>query len=600
LSILLGCQSISKAFGAGPLFRDLSFGIFEGDRAGLVGPNGSGKSTLVSILAGIEAPDEGTVARRRGLALAHVPQHPEFPDDASVESVVEGGLDGVELDTETRHARVRIALGRAGFADATASARTLSGGWRKRLAIARALAREPDLLLLDEPTNHLDLDGILWLERLLREESVAWLVVSHDRAFLAAVSNRVLELDRRHPAGLLDSRGSYADFLERKADALLAEARREEVLGNRVRRELEWLRRGPKARTTKSRARIDEAGRLQSDLADARDRARTETARIDFQASDRRTRRLVVAEGLSKAWAGRTVLSGLDLSIGSGMRLGVLGPNGSGKSTLLRMLAGRDAPDGGTLRFADGLRVVEFDQDREQLDPAVTLRRTLAPHGDHVVFRDRPMHVAGWARRFLFGSDRLEVPVGRMSGGEKARVLVARLMLQPADLLLLDEPTNDLDLDTLEALEESLLDFPGAIVLVTHDRFLFDRVSTHVLGLDGEGGAALVADRSQWEAACRTREARARRPTTTESPPRARPSTPRRLTWAEQRELEGMEATILEAEAELERLGAAAADPEIATRAEVLEERWREVETARARVDSLYERWSQLESKRDG
>ncbi|MFM8412006.1 MAG: ABC-F family ATP-binding cassette domain-containing protein [Alphaproteobacteria bacterium] len=443
------------------------------------------------------------------------------------------------------------------------------------------------------------MDGILWLERLLREESAAWLVVSHDRAFLSSVSNRVLELDRRHPAGLLDSRGSYAEFLERKAEALEAEARREDVLANRVRRELEWLRRGPKARTTKSRARIDEAGRLQAELGDARDRSKGGTAKIDFQGSDRKTRRLVVAEGLSKSWGGRTILSGLDLAIGSGTRLGVLGPNGSGKSTLLRLLAGRLAPDGGTLAFADGLRVVEFDQDREQLDPDVTLRRTLAPHGDQVVFRDRPIHVAGWARRFLFGSDRLEVPVGRMSGGEKARVLVARLMLQPADLLLLDEPTNDLDLDTLEALEESLLDFPGAIVLVTHDRFLFDRVSTQVLGLDGEGGAALVADRSQWEAACRARENRARRSTTeAAAEPRARPSTPRRLTWAEQRELDGMETTILEAEADLARLGEAAADPEIATRADLLAQRWQEVADARARVDSLYERWSLLEAKR--
>ncbi len=599
MSILLGCQSISKAFGSGPLFRDLSFGLFEGDRAGLVGPNGSGKSTLLAILAGQEAPDEGTVSRRRGLSLAHVPQHPVFPDDASVESVVESGQDGLGIDPETLHARVRIALGRAGFVDPTATARTLSGGWRKRLAIARALASEPELLLLDEPTNHLDLEGILWLERLLREESFAWLVVSHDRAFLSAVSNRVLELDRRHPAGLLDSRGTYAEFLERKAEALLAETRHEEVLANRVRRELEWLRRGPKARTTKSRARIDEAGRLQADLADARDRGRTATATIDFQASERRTRRLVVAEGLSKSWGGRTILSGLDLSIGSGMRLGILGPNGSGKTTLLRMLAGRLAPDAGTISFADGLRVVEFDQDREQLDPAVTLRRTLAPHGDHVVFRDRPIHVAGWAKRFLFGSDRLEVPVGRMSGGERARVLVARLMLQPADLLLLDEPTNDLDLDTLEALEESLLEFPGAIVLVTHDRFLFDRVSTHVLGLDGAGGATLFADRSQWEAACRARDARARKPDAGEPAARPKPSIRRSLTWSEQRELDGMEATILEAEAELGRLGEAAADPEIATRADLLAQRWRDVEVARARVDSLYERWSQLEAKRD-
>ena len=415
----------------------------------------------------------------------------------------------------------------------------------------------------------------------------------------------MLELDRRHPAGLLDSRGSYAEFLERKATSFETEARREEVLANRVRRELEWLRRGPKARSTKSRSRIDGAERLQTELADVRDRAHTAVAGIDFSASDRKTRRLAVAEGLGKSFGDRVVISSLDLAIVAGMRLGILGPNGSGKTTLLRMLAGEIPPDSGTLRFADDLRVVYFDQDRERLDPAVTLRRTLAPDGDQVVFRDRPIHVAGWARRFLFGSDQLEVPVGRMSGGERARVLVARLMLRPADLLILDEPTNDLDLDTLEALEESLLDFPGAIILVTHDRFLFDRVSTHVIGLDGAGGAAAFADRSQWEAARRERSARVPRgtrgaaPAEVQAAKRARAAGPRRLSYLEQREFDGMEAAILEAEAESERRGAAAADPEIASRADLLELRYRELGKARQHVEALYARWAELEAKRE-
>ena len=605
VSILLGCQLITKAFGAGPLFRDLSFGFFEGDRVGLVGPNGSGKSTLLAILAGLESPDSGTVSARRGLVLAHVPQHPTFAPSTTAEGILEASLADTGLDESTRHTRVRVALGRAGFADPSATAESLSGGWRKRLAIACALAREPEFLLLDEPTNHLDMDGILWLERMLREESFAWLVVSHDRAFLAAIANRVLELDRRHPAGLLDSRGSYAEFLERKATSFETEARREEVLANRVRRELEWLRRGPKARSTKSRSRIDGAERLQTELADVRDRAHTAVAGIDFSASDRKTRRLAVAEGLGKSFGDRVVISSLDLAIVAGMRLGILGPNGSGKTTLLRMLAGEIPPDSGTLRFADDLRVVYFDQDRERLDPAVTLRRTLAPDGDQVVFRDRPIHVAGWARRFLFGSDQLEVPVGRMSGGERARVLVARLMLRPADLLSLDEPTTDLDLDTLEALEESLLDFPGAIILVTHDRFLFDRVSTHVIGLDGAGGAAAFADRSQWEAARRERSARVPRgtrgaaPAEVQAAKRARAAGPRRLSYLEQREFDGMEAAILEAEAESERRGAAAADPEIASRADLLELRYRELGTARQHVEALYARWAELEAKRE-
>jgi ATP-binding cassette subfamily F protein uup len=605
MSLLVSCQAIAKAYGAAPLFENLSFGLFDGDRAGLVGPNGSGKSTLIKILAGIEAPDTGTVSLRRQVKLAYVAQHEEFAAGSSVEDALEHALVSEPLDDVERHQRIAVTLGKIGFADPSAAVETLSGGWRKRLAIACALVREPDVLLLDEPTNHLDLDGILWLERLLRAETFAWLVVSHDRAFLSNVANRILELNRRHPGGLLDSHGSYAEFLTRKAELLEAFERHEETLANRVRREIEWLKRGPKARTTKAQARIDEAERLQGELKDVRERGQVRTAAIDFTASDRKTRRLVVIEGLAKRFGERTILSGLDLTISAGMRLGLLGPNGSGKSTLLRIVAGEIAPDGGTCTRADDLRVVYFDQDREQLDPAVTLRRTLAPDGDQVIYRERPLHVATWAKRFLFGSEQLEMPVGRMSGGERARVLIARLMLRPADLLILDEPTNDLDLDTLEALEESLLEFAGALVLVTHDRFLFDRVSTTVLALDGQGGAERFADFAQWEAARRAADAAARAAASEDkagaAAPRpgkaAAPASVRRLSYMEQREWEQMEERILAAESELERCQAAAADPAVASQADVVALRYRELQEAQEKVDQLYARWAELEEK---
>ncbi|MBM4266307.1 MAG: ABC-F family ATP-binding cassette domain-containing protein [Deltaproteobacteria bacterium] len=609
MSLLLSCQAVTKAYGSAPLFTDLSFGLFEGGRVGLVGPNGSGKSTLLKILAGIEPPDRGTVSLRRQVKLGYVPQQVEFPEGRTIEDVMTEALAVESLDESEHHTRLQITLGKMGFEDPAAPASRLSGGWRKRLAIACALVRQPDLLLLDEPTNHLDLEGILWLERLLRAETFAWLTVSHDRAFLSSVANRVLELNRRHPDGLLDSEGSYSDFLVRKADLLEAFERREETLANRVRREIEWLRRGPKARTTKAKARIDEAERLQSELADVRGRSVERTARIDFSASNRRTRRLLVAEGIDKRFGERTILSSLDLTLAPGMRLGLLGPNGSGKSTLLRLLAGEIEPDAGWIERADDLRVVYFDQDREQLDGSVTLRRTFAPDGDQVVYRDRPIHVAGWAKRFLFESQQLEMPVGRMSGGERARVLIARLMLRPADLLILDEPTNDLDLDTLEALEESLLEFPGALVLVTHDRFLFDRVSTSVLALDGRGGAERFADYAQWDAECARRssaEGSARDASRTASPSastrastRARPAEAgaRRLSYMEQREWDQMEEKILTAEAELEACAASAADPDVASRADVVAERYRELEAAQQRVEALYARWAELEEK---
>ncbi|MGH7803885.1 MAG: ABC-F family ATP-binding cassette domain-containing protein, partial [Candidatus Binatia bacterium] len=442
---LLGCQKISKRFGATVLFPDLSFTIEEADRIGLVGPNGSGKSTLLRALAGIDEPDTGVVTSRRASRIAYVPQHPRFPLDRTAESIVAASLEADDRGEATRTAHVRATLARAGFADPEMTPGALSGGWQKRLAVACALVSAPDLLLLDEPTNHLDLEGILWLEDLLTEESAAFVVVSHDRWFLEHVCKRVFDLDPVHACGFFETRGRYSEFLERKDAALREQAHWQETLANRVRREVEWLRRGPKARTTKAQARIDAAGQMIEELASARARQESKTAAIEFSATDRRTKRLVVAEHLGKRFGDRRLIDDASLVLAPGTRLGLLGPNGSGKSTLLRLLTGELAPDSGRVIHAEGLRVVTLDQHRTALDPSMPLRRALAPEGDQVVFGGRPIHVAGWARRFLFPPEALGMPVGRLSGGEQARVHIAALMLRPADLLVLDEPTNDLD-----------------------------------------------------------------------------------------------------------------------------------------------------------
>ncbi|HSQ00834.1 MAG TPA: ABC-F family ATP-binding cassette domain-containing protein [Candidatus Dormibacteraeota bacterium] len=577
------------------MFAELSFGIHDGDRIGLVGPNGCGKSTLMRVLAGLEPPDAGTVSLRRATRLAYVPQHPAPTGEHSAKSLLEAALADAELDDTARATRVQTTLSRCGFADPDAPADTLSGGWRKRLAIAEALVRQPDLLLMDEPTNHLDLDGILWLEQLLESEPAAFLVISHDRWFLEHAARRMFDLDPVHAGGFFETRGRYSEFLERKDAALREQAQWQETLGNRVRRELDWLRHGPKARTTKAKARIDEAARLTSELAEVQGRNERRVAGIDFAASERRTRRLVVAEHVGKAFGERRVLDDVSLVLGPGTRLGLLGPNGSGKSTLIQLLVGRLEPDRGRIERADGLRVALLDQHRTELDPSLTLRRALAPQGDQVVFGGRSIHVAGWARRFLFRSEQLVMPVGRLSGGEQARVHLATLMLQPADLLVLDEPTNDLDIPTLEVLEESLLEFPGAVVLVTHDRFLFERVTTSVLALDGRGGATPYADYRQWEAARRERTPPAPRPRATAAP---KPAPVKRLSWAEQREWEGMEAAILAAEEALAACQSAAHDPAVATRADELAARWRAAHDAQTAVDRLYARWAELDAKR--
>ena len=594
MALLLGCQQIAKAYGAAPLFADLSFGIHDGDRIGLVGPNGSGKSTLLRVVAGLESPDAGTVSLRRHTRVAYVPQHPAAPPERSVGDLVDEALAGDGLDPVERATRVAQAIARCGFTDPTMAAGRLSGGWQKRLAIALALVRAPDLLLMDEPTNHLDLEGILWLEELLATEAGAYLVVSHDRWFLEHTAGRMLDLDPVHASGFFETRGTYSEFLERKDAALREQAAYRDTLANRVRREVEWLRRGPKARTTKADARIREAGRLVAELAAVDERQDRRTAGIDFDASERRTKRLVVAEHVSKRLGDRTLFHDLSFVLGPGVRLGLLGPNGSGKSTLIRLVTGELPLDGGRIQLAPGLRIAMLDQHRTRFDPSITLARALAPEGDQVVYRGRPVHVAGWARRFLFRAEQLVMPVGRLSGGEQARVHLAALMLEPADVLVLDEPTNDLDIPTLEILEESLLEFPGAVVLVTHDRFLFQTVTTTVLALDGAGGVTPYADYAQWESA-RRRPAAPPRPRP--APPAAKPR-PAKLTYVEQREWEGMEAAILEAEAAHAACEAAVHDPVVATRADELAARYRALEAALIRVDGLYARWAELEAKR--
>jgi ATP-binding cassette subfamily F protein uup len=598
--LLVSCQDLAKAFGAEPLFEGLSLGVFEGDHVGLVGPNGSGKSTLLKILAGLEPPSSGTRAARRRLRIGYVPQDPGFEAGSSVGSVLRGALAELGLDEHERDARVAVALGRSGFAGEEQATATLSGGWKKRLAIARELMSEPELLLLDEPTNHLDVEGILWLEELLPREPEAFVAVSHDRYFLEAVAGRVVELNRAYAAGLFDVRGRYSRYLEKKDELLAGQAAYQESLRNRVRGELEWLSRKARARTRKAQARIDEAARLSEELGDLDARSKPAAVGLDWSATERRTKRLLVATGVTHGYGERRIVSGLDLVLGPGTRLGLLGANGSGKSTLLRLLAGQEQPDEGTVEHAPGLKVVVFDQHRSQLDPSVSLARTLSPHGDSVAFGGRPVHVAGWAKRFLFRSEQLETPVGRLSGGEQARAVLARLVLEPADLLLLDEPTNDLDIPTLEVLEESLLDFSGALVLVTHDRYLLDRVSTRIVALDGLGGAVAYAGYDQWEAA-RTSEASVpARPAAARRDAKPAPSEtarPRKLGYQEQREWDAMEPRILEAEARLDAARAAAADPGVATDHAALTARLEELAAAQAEVERLYSRWAELEAK---
>jgi ATP-binding cassette subfamily F protein uup len=613
---ILNAQSVTKQFGATPLFRTINLTVEDGDRIGLIGPNGAGKSTLLAILAGQVEPDSGELAVRKRARAAYVPQDSRFAAGLTIRQVLEKALAAAHVNESEREGRLRELTGRAGFTDLDAEAAALSGGWRKRLAVTEAMVIEPEVMLLDEPTNHLDLAGIEWLEELLRASSFAAVTVSHDRYFLESTSSQIVELNRVFADGLFRVKGTFSRFLEEKQAYLESQSRQQESLRNQVRTEIEWLRRGPKARTTKSKARIDTANEMIGQLKAMDSRTTVNSAGIDFEASQRKTKRLVeftdvacdvpASEGVSS----RRLFTGLNFILTAGMKVGLVGPNGSGKTTLLRLLRGEIEPAAGSIRRADALRLVYFSQMRE-LDDSLTLRRALAPEGDAVIHQGRTVHVASWAARFLFTSEQLNQPVRNLSGGERARVLIAKLMLEPADVLLLDEPTNDLDIPTLEILEENLLDFPGALVLVTHDRYLLNRVASIVLGLDGRGHTGQFADYAQWEdwlieqddieqdglkqekSNRRSDGSGAPQPTGLSSANSAK----KKLSYLEAREFAAIEQRVEVSDARLAAARDHVEHPDVATNAIALQEALKELDAAQHENDALYARWAELTEK---
>ena len=580
MGLLLSVQTLSKQFGATVLFQNVSITIEDNQRLGLIGPNGAGKSTLLKILSGLEDSDAGIIAPKKGLKIANVPQDPVFPEGSRIKDY---------LTTDNPW------FGLAGFSDASLETNTLSGGWKKRLSIAHAASQMPDLLFLDEPTNHLDLEGILWLERSLQQAPFSCILISHDRQFLENTATHVAELNSVYPDGMFRVEGNYSKFLERREQYFEAERRRKEGLEAVVRKELAWLGRKAKARTRKAQARINSAHALIGELKDMDERERVPTATMDFTSSFRQTKRLIDATKIGKSMGGKVLFENLDVVLVPGIKLGIAGANGSGKSTLLKMLMDQLQPDSGTIRRAENLKMVYFDQQREQLDPKATLKTALAPNGDSVIFQGSVIHVNAWAKKFLFEVAQLQQPIHRLSGGEKARVLLANLMLQPADVLFLDEPTNDLDIPTLGVLEESLEEFPGALVLVSHDRYLMDRISTHVLGLDGTGGATLFADYEQYEQDLLNKRAPvAKQKNTTQTQSN---TARKKLSYTDQREYDQMEAKLADTEELLVAKQVESESPAVVSDHVRVQQVYQELSALEAEVDTLYARWAELEAK---
>jgi ATP-binding cassette subfamily F protein uup len=596
---LVTCEDLRQTFGARTLFDGIAISINDGERVGLIGPNGSGKSTLLKILGGLETPSSGTRSARRNLRVGYLPQEDEFAPGESARSALADALRDEPIEEHERDNRVAAQLSRLEFESPDQPVAERSGGWRKRLALGRVMIQEPELLLLDEPTNHLDIEAIGWLERFLLSSRTALLMVSHDRYLLEVVCTRIIELNAVFPGGSFSVDGPYSRYLEKREEFLEGQLRQQQSLANKVRREVEWLRRGPKARTTKAKFRVDEAGRLMDGLAAMQHRqSQARSMSVDFSESDRRRNKLIVLKEVKLSRGGRALFQGLDLHLERGQKLGLLGGNGAGKSSLLKLMTKECTPDEGEVVIGEGLRIALFDQNRGQLDLDRPLRHALSPTGDQVVFQGKSTHIEAWSKRFLFRSEQLDLPLRHLSGGEQARVLLAQMMLCPADVLLLDEPTNDLDMASLDVLESSLIEFSGAVVLVTHDRYLLERVSTSLLGLDGRGGHGFYPDVDDWSAAvAAARESSKPAPTRGQAPPAKAPNKTKGLTYKEKQELAGMQSAIEKAEEKLAKVQEEIADPAVSTDHVRLSAACRSLEEAQAEVNRLYQRWEELERK---
>jgi ATP-binding cassette subfamily F protein uup len=620
------------AYGHLPLLDDVSLQIDPGERLALIGRNGSGKSTLLQIVAGALPPDRGSVWRQPGIRAARLEQDVPLSAARPVFDVVADGLgDLAALVSEYHHAAVEVAaaatparLDRLGRLQheleerdgwrleqrvewivsrlalpADAIVDTLSGGWRRRVLLARTLVGQPEILLLDEPTNHLDIDAIRWLEDYLSTYSGAVLFVTHDRAFLERLATRIIEIDR----GRLTSwPGSYATYLERKEAALAAEATAAEKFDKKLAEEEAWIRRGIKARRTRNEGRVRALLAMRAERA-AR-RAATGTARLQIEAADPSGRLVFELDHVSKQFGGTPVVHDFSARVMRGDRIGLIGPNGAGKTTLLRLLLGELAPDSGEVRRGSNVQVAYYDQQREQLDPDRSVADTVGDGNDTVTVGGRSRHVIGYLGDFLFGRERARSPVRALSGGERNRLLLARLLTRPANVLVLDEPTNDLDLETLELLEDQLLEWPGTLLIVSHDRRFLDNVVTSTYGF--EGGGRIVEYVGGYEDWLRQRPAPepaigapvAATPASPLPPSAAAPpARKRRLTFKEQRELASLPETIAALEAEQDALNARVAGPEFYKEgADAIRQTLARQEQLSALLTAAYTRWDELDS----
>ena len=613
VSTILTVLGLDKAFGTKPVLRGVSLSVHDGDRIGVIGRNGSGKSTLLKMLvaarggAGLDEdeeltalePDAGTITWRRDLTLEYVSQAPHLPTDRTVgELLARGG-------TVEEHQIYVMAVGLE-LPPLDALIGTLSLGQRRRVALGRALLGKADVLALDEPTNHLDADTVAWLEGRLESWPGALLLVTHDRYFLDRVATRIVELDR---GSLFAHDGDYSSFLIKQAERLAGEATREHQRAMFVRREIEWIRRRPPARTVKAKARVDRFHAAVDSKPGLIDRL-PGAVHLRLPTGGRLGRTILELDGVGRTLGGRRLFDNLTLVMKPGDRIGIVGKNGAGKTTLLRTILGVDPPDGGKVVLGLNTNPIYLEQGRTELDDDKTVLQEVADGSDHVLLEDGPIHVRSFLKLLQFDDSTADTRIGKLSGGERNRVQLARLLRRGGNLLVLDEPTNDLDLLTLGVLEDALVDFGGCALIVSHDRWFLDRVATGILAFEGDGKvvfhegdySAYQARREAEEAAAAAAGRAAAAPVRLDRPAAGAKSKDakagaRKLSFKEKQELAGIEAKVHAAEARVAELERTVADPAIVkTRGAEVPALMASLAAARVDVERLFARWQELES----
>lgn len=606
---IISCLALEKSFGSEPLFTDLNIAFETECRVGVIGPNGAGKSTLLKMLAGIEPPDGGQIIRSRGCRIQYVPQTESFTSESALD-VVSKACTEAGMPPEEATVAAQIVLSKLGINEDT-EASSLSGGWQKRLSIAKALGVDPDLILLDEPTNHLDTEGLEQLEMLLKSETKALVMISHDRYFLNKVCARTVEISGAYPEGYLETKGNYADHLKHRQDFFAAKESEKQTLKSKIRNDEEWMRSSPKARTTKSRSKVEKFLGYQEQLRALNSLSVPKGGDIAFDHSNRKTKILFTLKAVSVGYASPLV-EGIELTVSLGDKIGILGPNGAGKSTVIKALAGELKPLSGEIKTAHDLKITYFSQLRNELDGTRTLERTLGDGADHVIYSGRQVHIMSWAKRFGFAREDFSTLVKDLSGGQLARLHIARLMLESPDILLLDEPTNDLDLYTIEVLEASLRSFAGAIVMITHDRQLSQNVCNRFWTVH-EKKILDTASRDQAEPPKSTSLAPSKSSSATKSESRSTspsasgsktskgssaisPSSKKTFSYKHKFELENIEKEISSAESDLETLTAEFDTLAASNDAGALAAKSKDLELAQSKVEKLYARWQELET----